>query len=525
MTDATNGFRREAADILTELRALRELDAPTHGGRVLSYVYDPGLAELDALAADAARLLQPVNGLDPTTFPSVAALESRVVGFAREVLGGDDDVVGSVTSGGTESCLLAVKTARDAWVAAGGSGQPRIVAPVTVHAAFQKAAEYFGLRLDLVPVDPANGRPAVDAIVSRFAPDVALVVVSAPSYPFATLDPIADVAAAAAEAGIAVHVDACIGGFALAFWPTTVPGWDLRVPGVTSLSADLHKYGYAPKGASVLLTRGRDRQRRQYFATTRWPGYPVVNPTLTGSKPAGPLAAAWAIIEALGVEGFTRLTARAAHATAALVAAVDGIDGLRVVGEPTGALLAVATDERMPPAQRVDPHHWADAATAAGWRLQLQPGLRQGDGTALPRTAHLTVTPVTDTVLDDLVPALVRAADEVRGIPPVDGAIALAAQTAGPPDPTAFLAPTGDVLAADLLGASDRALSADGAAELLRSFGLLGGDGSAAGALPEQLAPLLALMETLPPGIAEPLLVELLARVVEPPPREDTIGG
>jgi glutamate/tyrosine decarboxylase-like PLP-dependent enzyme len=531
MSDATNGFRREAADILGELRALRELDAPTHGGRVLSYVYDPGLAELDALAADAARLVQPVNGLDPTTFPSVAALESRVVGFAREVLGGDDDVVGSVTSGGTESCLLAVKTARDAWVAAGGAGaagggipgagaQPRIVAPVTVHAAFHKAAHYLGLRLDLVPVDPASGRPAPADVVERLGPDVALVVVSAPSYPFATLDPIAEVAAAAADAGIPVHVDACIGGFALAFWPSPVPEWDLRVPGVTSLSADLHKYGYAPKGVSVLLTRGRDRQRRQYFATTRWPGYPVVNPTMTGSKPAGPLAAAWAIVEALGVDGFERLTARAAHATAALVAAVDGIEGLRVVGEPTGPLFAVATDERMPPARRVDPHHWADAATAAGWRIQLQPGLGQAGGDPLPRTAHLTVTPVTDTVLADLVPALVRAADEVRGIPPVDGAVVLGALAAADPgdltaaEPTVLAAATGDVLAAGLLGSAE--LTADAAAGLLRSFGLLGGDGSATGALPDRLAPLLALMETLPPEIAEPLLVELLARVVEP---------
>lgn len=549
MSDDTNGFRREASDILAELRALRDRDAPTHGGRVLSYVYDSGLAELDELAADAARLVQPVNGLDPTTFTSVAALESRVVGFARAVLGGEhslagdgdlgggDEVVGSVTSGGTESCLLAVKTARDAWVAAGGTGQPRLVAPVTAHAAFHKAAHYLGLALDLVPVDAATGRPHVDEFAWRLGPDVALVVVSAPSYPFATLDPVAEVAALAADAGIAVHVDACIGGFALAFWPDPVPPWDLRVPGVTSLSADLHKYGYAPKGVSVLLTRGRDRQRRQYFATTRWPGYPVVNPTMTGSKPAGPLAAAWAIIEALGVEGFTRLTARAAHATAALVAAVDGIEGLRVVGEPTGPLLAVASDERMPPGRRVDPHHWADAATAAGWRLQLQPGLRQVGGEPLPRTAHLTVTPVTDAVLDELVPALVAAADEVRGIPPVDGAVVLAALGGGGGGaPTGFADVTGDVLDADLLGPGAEsagllgaglagaplpgaagALSADAAAGLLRTFGLLDGSaGSAGGALPAQLAPVLALMETLPPEFAERLLVELLARVVEP---------
>ncbi len=256
---------------------------------MLSYVYDSGLAELDELAAAAIRAVQPVNGLDPTTFTSVAVMEGEVVAFARELLGGSADVVGSVTTGGTESCLLAVKTARDLWT---GSGTPRLLAPVTVHAAFQKAAHYFGLDLDLVPVEQ-DGRVSAEAMAARLGPDVALVVVSAPSYPHAALDPIAEVAAAAAELGIPCHVDACIGGWVLPFW-SDLPPWDFRVPGVTSVSADLHKFGYAPKGVSVLLQRGRDRQRAQFFTTTRWPGYPVVNPTMLGSKSAGALAAGWA---------------------------------------------------------------------------------------------------------------------------------------------------------------------------------------------------------------------------------------
>ncbi|QEO15555.1 aspartate aminotransferase family protein [Agromyces intestinalis] len=491
------GFRREASEILAELADLRAHDAPTHGGRVLSYVYDSGLAVLDALAADAARLVQPVNGLDPTTFTSVAAMERGVVGFAREVFHGDDEVVGSVTSGGTESCVLAVKTARDAWRAAGGQGQARLVAPVTAHAAFRKACHLLDVAYDTVPIDPATGRPSAEAIGGRLGPDVALVVVSAPSYPFATLDPIAEVAALAAARGVPVHVDACIGGFALGFAEASMPdasvpdlpAWDFAVPGVTSLSADLHKYGYAPKGVSVLLTRGHDRQRFQYFATTEWPGYPVVNPTLTGSKPAGPLAAAWAIIEALGREGFADLTARALRATAALRAAVDGIEGLQVVGDPVGPLMAVRADASVPADRRVDPHHWADAARAAGWHLQLQPALVQADGSALPRTTHLTVTPVTEGVLGELVPALVAAADAVRGVAPVDGR---------------------DVLAG--LGELPRALDSAGAERLLASFGLLGG----AGALPERMAPVLALVEALPAPVTERLLVELLARVVEP---------
>lgn len=517
-----SGFRREASDILDELDALRSADAPTHGGRVLSYVYDSGLSALDELAAEAARRVQPVNGLDPTTFVSVAAMERGVIGFARSVLGGDaggsrgsgDVVVGSVTSGGTESCLLAVKSARDAWRAArlGSPRVPRLVAPVTVHAAFHKAAHYFGVELDLVPVDPSTGTVAPAAIEERLGDDVALVVLSAPSYPFASLDPIADVAAITAERGIALHVDACIGGFALAFWPEPLPAWNLSVRGVTSLSADLHKYGYAPKGASVLLTRGRDRQRHQYFATTGWPGYPVVNPTMTGSKPAGPLAAAWAITEALGEPGFAELTAQAARATAALRAAVDGIEGLRVVGSPTGPLLAVATDEDAPVTSRVDPHHWADAARSAGWQLQLQPGLAQADGTRLPHTTHLTVTPVTERVLPELIAALVAAADEVRGIPQIDGGAALAGLVEALPgfgDDGGLSALSGGEALAGLAAGLD----SDTAAAILGAAGLLGGEG----ALPDRLAPVLALVEALPGPLTERLLVELLARVVEPP--------
>ncbi|WP_344311428.1 pyridoxal phosphate-dependent decarboxylase family protein [Agromyces terreus] len=519
-----NGFRRDPEDVLAELAALREGDAPTHGGRVLSYVYDSGLAELDELSARAARLVQPVNGLDPTTFTSVAAMEAGIVGFARRVFHGEADgvggadgadrsdsaevVVGTVTSGGTESCLLAVKTARDAWrsVRAGTPRVPRIVAPITVHAAFHKAAEYFGLALDLVPVDPQTGTLAASAIEDRLGDDVALVVVSAPSYPFATLDPVADVAAVCRARGIALHVDACIGGFALGFWPDDLPTWDFAVPGVTSLSADLHKYGYAPKGVSVLLTRGRDRQRHQYFRTTGWPGYPVVNPTMTGSKPAGPLAAAWAITEVLGDEGFASLSAKTARATAALRETVEGIEGRRVVGRPTGPLFAVATDERVEEHLRVDPHHWADAARQAGWFLQLQPGIVQADGSRLPHTTHLTVTPVTEDVVPELAAALVVAAGGgggggEGGVPKVDGELVLAGLA--------------DALPGGLepLLASDAGLDSDTAAGLLGAIGLLGGEG---GGLPAQMAPVLALVEALPSQLTGRLLVELLARVVEP---------
>ncbi|MEL4317838.1 aminotransferase class V-fold PLP-dependent enzyme [Leifsonia sp. YIM 134122] len=488
-------FAQNPTDILDRLAELRRADAPTHGGRVLSYVYDSGLAELDELAAAAIRAVQPLNGLDPTTFSSIAVMERELIGFAREVLHGDTDVVGTITTGGTESCLLAVKTARDVWRAAGGTGVPRLLAATTVHAAFHKAAHYFGLELDLVPVDPATGAPAVDAIAARLDPSVALVVVSAPSYPTATFDPIAEVAALAAERGVACHVDACIGGFALPWWRGGgLPAWDFRLPGVTSISADLHKYGYAPKGASVLLQRGRDRQRMQYFATTRWMGYPVVNPTMLGSKSAAPLAAAWAIVNALGPAGFAQLTATAERATVALVAVVNGIEGLRVVGDPVGPLFAAAVDESVPADRRVDPHRWADAVRQHGFIIQLQPGLSQADGTRVPHSTHLTITPVTEAQLPALTEALVAAADEVRGMPQAsaDGIL--------------------EALGPVLEGFGGTLPDSEQAAGLLAAVGI-GADGAG---LPSELAPLLALIEALPPALAERLLTELLARLVEP---------
>lgn len=498
----------DPAAVLGRLAALREGDAPTHGGRVLSYVYDSGVAAIDELAAAAVRLVQPVNGLDPTTFTSVAVMEREVVGFARELLHGSDDVVGSVTSGGTESCLLAVKTARDHWRAAGGEGRPRLLAPITVHAAFQKAAHYFDLDLDLVPVDAHDGALDADAFIARLGPDVALAVVSAPSYPYATLDPVEEVAAACEDAGVACHVDACIGGWILPFWRTAegapLPVWDFRVPGVTSVSADLHKYGYAPKGASVLLQRGRDRQRMQYFATTGWPGYPVVNATMLGSKSAGALAASWAIIQALGARGFAELAEPCKRATRALVDIVGDIEGIRVVGHPVGPLLAVATDDRVEQARRVDPHHWADRARARGWYLQLQPGLTQSDGSHLPHTTHLTVTPVTEQRLDELEGALRGAADEARGVPPVDPRELLASIPAG----------LGGILNA---AAALPPLDSDDAYAVLQGIGLAGAGPDAAGArLPDQLAPFLALVEALPGPLTERLLTELLARIAEP---------
>jgi glutamate/tyrosine decarboxylase-like PLP-dependent enzyme len=362
------------------------------------------------------------------------------------------------------------------------------VLPTTAHPAFHKAAHYLDVEKVVVPVDPVTCTPDPVALVAAVDERTCLVVVSAPSYPHGVVDPVEQVAAAATDRGIASHVDACIGGWVLPF--TQAPPFDLSVPGVTSLSVDLHKYGYAPKGVSILLHRTRDRARHQPFALTSWPGYAVVNTTVLGSKPAAPLAAAWAIGEALGVSGYARLAGVALEATDRLLGALADIGGLRIVGTPAVTLVAVGADASLPASAQVDPHLLADAARRRGGVLQPPPALTQADGTVLPRTAHLTVTPVTLDVVDELVRALRESADEVRGREPA---------TADP----------GLVAAAGQLDAS--AVDAATAGALLEVAGLRGGD-----PLPADMAPVLALIERLPAPVAERLLIEYVARLSEP---------
>lgn len=482
------------SEILDRLRALRAGDAPTHGGRVLSYVYDSGREELDELADAAARLARPLNGLDPTVFPSIAAMERDLTGFARRMLHGGRSVVGSITSGGTESCLLAVKTARDLWRQAHPEGgRPRLLTATSVHAAFQKSAHLFDLDWDAVPCG-ADGSVRAEDLIARMGDDVALVVVSAPAYPSGALEPIAEVAGAAAAHGISCHVDSCFGGFVLPWWPG-LPAWDFRVRGVTSISADLHKFGYAPKGVSVLLHGGpnaRRRQRAQYFATTRWAGYPVVNPTLLGSRSASPLAAAWAITQHLGERGYAELADSIRRVALSVREAVDGIPGLRVMGDPVGPAIALVADAAAPPAEQVDPHRLADALMAHGWKIQHQPGLTQIDGVRIPHSAHLTLTPVLEQGIEEFTEALRAASDSVRGVPQADARILLAGMRA-----------LG-------YGENGRVPGPKAAWRLLR----LAGAGKVSAEQP--MAQLMALIEQLPPPVAEALLIELLARLSEP---------
>jgi sphinganine-1-phosphate aldolase len=474
----TDGRSPEA--VLVELDGLRAGDAPVHGGRVLAYVYDSGVAGLDEAARRALAAFGEVNALDPTVFPSVGRLENDLVGWGLDLLGGGPEACGVVTSGGTESCLVAVLAAREDWRRRGGTGEPVLVMAVTAHAAFAKAAHLFGLRLHVLPVDPVTMRlrpQDVALALDELGDSAALVVASSPSYAHGVVDPVPGIAAVAAARGVPCHSDACIGGIVLPYLKRAgrlLPDFDLSVPGVRSLSVDLHKYGYAPKGVSLLLFSDPDYRIGSFFTYSAWPGYPVVNTTLQSTKSAGPMAAAWTVAKVLGDAGYAAAARDAVEATDRIVAAANEVPGLRVLASPDATLVALAAEGDDDP---VDPFRLADRMRARGWFIQPQPAC--GD---LPRNVHLTVQPSSLASVEEFISALVQAAEECRGLPPAAA------------DPA-------------LLGAASEldaaTLDLPTVTGLLEFAGLTG-DGPPG--LPEEAADVQALLEALPPDLRDRLL-------------------
>ncbi|MEU4538919.1 aspartate aminotransferase family protein [Streptosporangium sp. NPDC023825] len=394
---------RNTDELLAEIARLKQDDLPVRGGKVTAYVYDTGRPEVHEAAARAYFEMLEVNTLDPTAFPSVVEMEKQVVGAVAEQLGGGS---GIFTSGGTESIMLAVKAARDSRETA---GRPRMAVPVTAHPAFHKAGHYLGVVVDAVPVDPVTFRASPADVEAAITEDTVLVVASAPSYPQGVIDPIAEIAGIAAARGVLCHVDACVGGWLLPWLREAgaeVPPFDLSVPGVTSLSCDLHKFGYAPKGASVVLFADPALRRRAYFASASWPGYTVINATVQSSKSAGPLGGAWATFQALGREGYLELGRTTLAAARELREGIAKIPGLRVLGDPESALIAFGSTED---ADGVDVFVLSDEARKRGWFLQPQLSYA-----GIPANIHITVTGVTLRGVEAMLEVIAEATEAAR---------------------------------------------------------------------------------------------------------------
>src|SRR3990172_8019315 len=287
---------RSREEVIAEMEAMREKEeVKWKDGFVSGAVYHGDEEHINFLNRIYAINSQS-NPLHSDVWPSAAKFEAEIVAMTADVLGGGSETCGTVTSGGTESILLAMKTYRDWARDTKGITSPEIVAPVTAHVAFDKAAQYFGMKIVRVPVD-ASCRADMSAVKRALNRNTVAIVGSAPGFPHGVIDPIAEMSELARQRGIGFHTDACLGGVVLPWaeklgYP--VPGFDFRLPGVTSISGDTHKYGYAAKGTSVLLYRNKDLRRRQYFSVTGWPGGLYFSPTMAGSRPGGLSAACWA---------------------------------------------------------------------------------------------------------------------------------------------------------------------------------------------------------------------------------------
>ncbi len=368
----------DAERVLAGMDELRDNDRDWRGGRVFGLVYSAGDAVHDLLQRAATRY-SAENALNTAVFPSLGRMQQDIISITAGLLGADrlppderEGVRGFLTSGGTESLLQATRTARDWGRSERGIDRPNMVLATSAHAAFEKASHYFDVESRRVPVRDdfcADTDALADAVDDR----TVMVVASAPSYPQGVIDPVPDIAAMASDRGILCHVDACLGGFLLPFLSRLGhldKRWDLTVAGVTSISADLHKYGYATKGVSVILYRHRRLAGLQPFVTTNWLGGLYGSPSMAGTRPAGPIAAGWAVLHHLGTDGYLRLAEDAHQAAAAIKGAIADTAGLALRGSPDATVFAFGGH---PEDGRIDTFALGDAlADRGGWFFDRQ---------------------------------------------------------------------------------------------------------------------------------------------------------
>jgi sphinganine-1-phosphate aldolase len=391
--------------ILQQIRAMKQQDVAWKEGRVWSLVYYAN-EEHDQLLRDAHSELFSSNYLNPLAFKSLHRMEQEVVRMTAQMLHGDEKTVGVMSSGGTESILLAMFCYRQrARKLHPHITKPEVVLPVTIHPAFDKAAELFGLHLRKAPVD--ESRSVIPAEMEKLiTPNTILIAASSPSYPNGTMDPIEAIAQIAIRHHLPFHVDACIGGFMLPWveklgYP--VPLWDFRVEGVCSISADVHKFGFGAKGASTLTYRSMDYLKYQFVVTTDYPGGIYISPTLLGTRPGGPVAAAWAGMRHLGENGYLAIAKNLMEGVQKLHAAFDQMPGIVVVGKPVMNLISFTTRDGNP-----DIFVVADQLEDKGWMVERQ---------QFPDCIHLTVLPTNVVVIDQYLADLKEAVAYAREHP------------------------------------------------------------------------------------------------------------
>jgi len=372
---------RDKDDIVKELSVMAaEENAKWKNGRVSGTFYHAGDEHREFLNKVFA-LFSHENTIQFDLCPSMFKMESEIISMTAKMLNADavsarnpaDQVCGTVTSGGTESILMAMKAYRDWARKDKGIRTPEVIMPHTAHPAFDKADQYFGIKMVHIPVSAPDFRVDPAAVEGRINANTAAIVGSAGNYPYGLIDPLGQLSDIALKHNIGLHVDGCLGGFILPWIEKLgydIPPFDFRLPGVTSMSADTHKYGFALKGTSVVLYRNNTFRRHQYFNVPDWPGGLYASPTAAGSRSGGLTAATWASMIYLGEEGYLE-TVRAIMAVADKIKqGIEGIPELTLNGEPTFVISFRS--------EAVDVYHINDFMKTKGWRfnvLQLPPAL------------------------------------------------------------------------------------------------------------------------------------------------------
>ena len=379
--DRLPGRGRDKDEIFAELAAMAEEEnANWNNGRVSGTFYHAGEAHC-AFLNQIFALFSHMNTIQFDLCPSMFKMESEIISMTAKMLHSNavkdhhpqDEVCGTVTSGGTESIIMAMKAYRDRASTEAGILNPEIVMPRTAHPAFHKAGEYFGINMISVPVDLPDFRVDPAAVADRINPNTIAIVGSAGNYPYGLIDPLDRLSEIAQEHDIGFHVDGCLGGFILPWIEKLgydIPPFDFRLPGVTSISADTHKYGFALKGTSVILYRNNNLRRYQYFNVPDWPGGMYGSPTAAGSRSGGLTAATWAAMMYLGEKGYTRAAAAIMQVADRIRKGIEDTPELELIGNPT-FVISFRSDE-------VDVFHVNDFMKSRGWRfnvLQLPPAL------------------------------------------------------------------------------------------------------------------------------------------------------
>jgi sphinganine-1-phosphate aldolase len=395
---------RAWSEIAPLLDAAKAKDFSWRKGRMAVYFYylDEALHEVQQKAYLA---FWTENNLGKRAFPSLTRLENEVTAMALALMHAPQGAAGTFTSGGSESIFLALQTARDWARAEKGIRDPNFVVPRTAHPAFSRAGHALGIEVRRVPSTRNDFKADVQAIARTIDDRTIGLVGSAPNYPFGVLDPIRELAALAESRGLWMHVDACVGGF-LSPWVKqlgyTIPDWDFSIPGVTSISADLHKYGMAPKGASLMLLRSAEtKQKYQTFDFREWERGPYVAYTMQGTRPGGAVAAAWAVLQHLGEDGYRRCAELIMNTKKALTEGIAQIDGLEVL-EPHE--LSIFVYRSRDPA--IDIGAVADAMERRSWLVGRQ---------VEPPGIHLALSPIHQESTEEYLRDLRDAVDEVRG--------------------------------------------------------------------------------------------------------------